>query len=128
MEQQQQQRHLAGEGVVQGRTLVPIVVKSTRHQRGCYFFSPRKKTLYILSLDWQRNLISDGLFTVESDRAVVVKLGEMALQSKKQHLNELGPLTDYRFHLSQQPRLLNQTKNGLELQSFLQPNNPNIPL
>lgn len=127
MEQQQQQRHLAGEGVVQGRTLVPIVVKSTRHQRGCYFFSPRKKTLYILSLDWQRNLISDGLFTVESDRAVVVKLGDMALQSKKQHLNELGPLTDYRFHLSQQPRLLNQTKNGLELQSFLQHFNfPNI--
>ena len=42
-QQQQQQRHLAGEGVVQGRTLVPIVVKSTRHQRGCYFFSPRKR-------------------------------------------------------------------------------------
>ena len=91
------------------------------------FFQPERETLYILSLDWQRNLISDGLFTVESDRAVVVKLGEMALQSKKQHLNELGPLTDYRFHLAQQPRLLNQTKKGLELQSFLQHFNfPNI--
>ena len=42
-QQQQQQRHLAGEGVVQGRTVVPIVVKSTRHQRGCYFFSPRER-------------------------------------------------------------------------------------
>ena len=32
-------------------------------------------------LDWQRNLIADGRFTVESDRAVVVKLGEAALAS-----------------------------------------------
>ena len=32
-------------------------------------------------LVWQRNLIADGLFTVESDRAVVVKLGEAALES-----------------------------------------------
>ena len=89
-------------------------------------FSARE-TLYILPLDWQRNLISDGLFTVESDRAVVVKLGEMALKSKIQHLYELGPLTDYRFHLAQQPRLLNQTKKGWELQGFLQHFNfPNI--
>ena len=32
-------------------------------------------------LDWQRNLIADGRFTVESDRATVVKLGEVALES-----------------------------------------------
>ena len=32
-------------------------------------------------LDWQRNLIADGRFTVESDRSTVVKLGEVALQS-----------------------------------------------
>jgi hypothetical protein len=32
-------------------------------------------------LDWQRNLIADGRFTVESDRSTVVKLGEVALHS-----------------------------------------------
>ena len=46
------------------------------------FFQPKKKDPYILSLDWQRNLISDGLFTVESDRAVVVKLGTWRSKAK----------------------------------------------
>ena len=27
-------------------------------------------------LDWQRNLIADGCFTVEGDRSTVVKLGD----------------------------------------------------
>ena len=81
-------------------------------------FSARE-ALFILPMDWQRNLISDGLFTVESDRAVVVKLGEMALSSKIEHLCQLGPLVDYRFHLAQQPRLLNQRKHRWDLDGFL---------
>jgi len=41
-------------------------------------------------LDWQHNNIADGEFTVEDDRAVVVKLGEMAAAGKIQHLWHSG--------------------------------------
>lgn len=65
---------------------------------------PVREALYIFPLDWQRNRISDGLFTVESDRADVVKLGEMALSSKIQHLRQRGLLSHYRFYLACRPR------------------------
>ena len=78
------------------------------------------EALYIFPLDWQRNLISDGLFTVESDRAAVVKLGEMALMSKIQHLRDWGPLSHYRFYLACRPRLLNQERPDWDLDTFLQ--------
>ena len=94
---------------------------SNRRDTSVVVIFSARETLYILPHDWQRNLISDGLFTVESDRAVVVKLGEMALRSKIEHLNQLGPVTDYRFHLAQQPRLLQQRSLGFgDLQSFLE--------
>lgn len=41
-------------------------------------------------MDWQHNNIADGEFTVEDDRAVVVKLGEMAAAGKIQHLWRSG--------------------------------------
>ena len=72
-----------------------------------------------MPLDWQRSLIADGLFTVESDRTVVMKLGERALRSKIEHLDRWGPVTDYRFHLAQEPRLLSQQQGGFSLQGFL---------
>ena len=78
------------------------------------------EALYIFPLDWQRNLISNGKFTVESDRAEVVKLGEMALQSKIQHLREEGPLAYYRFYLACRPRLLQQKRPDQDLSGFLQ--------
>lgn len=81
-------------------------------------FSDRE-ALYIFPLDWQRNLISDGLFTVESDRAGVVKLGEMALRSKIQHLRQWGPLSQYRFYLACRPRLLNRKSPDYDLEGFL---------
>jgi len=80
-------------------------------------FSARE-ALYIMPLDWQRNLILEGSFTVESDREVVAKLGEMALSSKIAHLRGKGPLPDYRFYLAQQPRLLNRPKENFSLPTF----------
>lgn len=60
------------------------------------------------------------MFTVESDRAVVEKLGEVALNSKIQCLQVLGPSVDYRFYLAYQDKLLNQTKQSCQdLPSFL---------
>ena len=38
----------------------------------------------------------EGEFTVESDRAVVVKLGQMAVDNKIKHLAEEGPVSLYR--------------------------------
>lgn len=69
--------------------------------------------------DKSRNLISTGLFTVESDRAVVVKLGEMALKSKIKHLREAGPLAHYRFYLARRSALLNQKQEKWDLNGFL---------
>ncbi|CAJ1453513.1 unnamed protein product [Effrenium voratum] len=102
-----------------------------RAELWCRLLSNRKDTsvivifsdveaLYIFPLDWQRNLISDGLFTVESDRAGVVKLGEMALRSKLQHLREWGPLSHYRFYLANRPRLLSLETAEFDLPGFLQ--------
>ncbi|CAE7706212.1 warA [Symbiodinium sp. CCMP2592] len=101
-----------------------------RAELWCRLFSNREDTrvvlifsgreaLFIMPLDWQRSLIADGLFTVESDRTVVMKLGERALRSKIEHLDRWGPLTDYRFYLAQEPRLLNQQHGGFSLQGFL---------
>ena len=40
----------------------------------------------------QENTIDKGDFTVESDRAMVVKLGEMAVEHKLQNLSDGGQL------------------------------------
>ncbi len=65
-------------------------------------------------------MISDGTFTVESDREVVAKLGEMALTGKIESLLRWGRLDDYRFYISLQQKLLNQTKQTWDLPSFLE--------
>ena len=52
---------------------------------------------FMFPLDWQHNTISAGEFTVESDRAVVVKLGEVAVDNKIRHLSVEGPVSLYRF-------------------------------
>eukprot|EP00913_Durusdinium_trenchii_P007873 g7387.t1 len=67
-----------------------------------------KEAEFIFPLDWQQSRISDGAFTVESDREEVVKLGEMALKSKLDHLKSHGRLTHYRFYLAWRAKLLNQ--------------------
>ena len=132
---------------------------ANQKKRGCPYYNMVPGLLR--PTDWQRSLIADGLFTVESDRAVVMNLGETdswqpsgapcpfflfwfkgfplcssqpqqrvpflcsgyratkALRSKTKHLNQWGPLTDYRFHLAQEPRLLGQRQGGFSLQSFL---------
>lgn len=74
---------------------------------------------FIFPMDWQQNRISDGLFTVESDREEVAKLGEMALRSKLGHLRVHGPLSHYRFYLARRPQLLNQGKEEWDLPGFL---------
>eukprot|EP00439_Symbiodinium_sp_Y106_P036143 s11_g4.t1 len=83
---------------------------------------------FMFPLDWQHNTIVEGNFTVESDRAAVVKLGEMAVESKIQHLREKGPLSHFRFYLALHPKLLSQPRReegfGLfgtqrDLQGFL---------
>jgi hypothetical protein len=51
---------------------------------------------------------------------VVVKLGEMALKSKIQHLRVAGPLTEYRFYLARRPALLNQKQEKWDLNGFLE--------
>lgn len=40
-------------------------------------------------LDWQLNTIVDGEFTVEEDRDVVAKLGEVAVDEKIRSLRDL---------------------------------------
>ena len=74
---------------------------------------------FMFPLDWQHNSIVDGDFTVESDRAVVVELGEVAVESKLQHLQAHGPLDHYRFYSAFRPKLLRQARVDREVQQFL---------
>lgn len=43
-------------------------------------------------LDWQQSTVADGEFTVESDRFIVVKLAEAAVEDKIRQLGQTGPL------------------------------------
>ncbi|CAL1127825.1 unnamed protein product [Cladocopium goreaui] len=81
-------------------------------------FSDREAE-YMSALNWQQNTIAQGDFTVEKDRAVVVKLGEAAVESKIQHLSREGPLSHCRFYLAQRPKLLGQERIRFELNKFL---------
>ena len=74
---------------------------------------------YMFPMDWQHNLIAEGDFTVESDRSTVVKLGDMAVMSKIQHLSDHGPLSHLRFYLALRPRLLGLERKDRTLQEFL---------
>ncbi|CAE7633916.1 unnamed protein product [Symbiodinium sp. CCMP2592] len=75
---------------------------------------------FMFPLDWQHNNIVDGNFTVESDRAIVVQLGETAVESKIQHLQVYGPLRDCRFYCALRPKLLCQERTDRTLQQFLE--------
>ncbi|CAE7562776.1 unnamed protein product [Symbiodinium pilosum] len=74
---------------------------------------------FMFPLDWQSNSIVEGEFTVESDRAAVVQLGEMAVRSKLQHLQDYGPLHHYRFYLALRPKLLRQDLVERQPEQFL---------
>ncbi|CAK9015369.1 unnamed protein product [Durusdinium trenchii] len=84
-----------------------IVVYSTKEAQ---FMYPR---------DWQENNIVEGDFTVESDRDVVKKLGEVAVEHKIQNLSTAGPLSLYRFFLARRSRMLGQPSLTWEVDDFL---------
>ena len=67
-----------------------------------------------------RNSIASGDFTVEDDRAVVVQLGQRALESKILELRESGPLEAYRFYLAHQWKMLGQKRSEWGLEEFLE--------
>lgn len=67
----------------------------------------------------QENNIVEGDFTVESDRDVVKKLGEVAVEHKIQNLSTAGPLSLYRFFLARRSRMLGQPSLTWEVDDFL---------
>lgn len=71
-------------------------------------------------LRWKENTIDSGDFTVESDRQVVMKLGEMAVEHKLQNLLLQGDLSQYRFFLARRPMMLGQAALTWELEGFLE--------
>ena len=75
---------------------------------------------FMFPLDWQHSSIVEGDFTVEADRAEVVRLGEMAVESKIQHLQSNGPLSHYRFYAALRPQLLRQLQKDRDMDDFLQ--------
>ncbi|CAJ1334485.1 unnamed protein product [Effrenium voratum] len=74
---------------------------------------------FMFSLNWQRHKILEGNFTVEDDRAVVGKLGEVALDSKIEHLRRTGDVTLYRYYIAFRPILLGQEKPDMDLDEFI---------
>lgn len=69
-------------------------------------------------LDWQYNLVCDGEFTVEDDRAVVVNLGDRAVEHKIKHLGKDGPVELYRFYLANREKLLGQSLKQRSLEDL----------
>ena len=60
-------------------------------------------------LDWQLNIIVDGQFTVEEDRLVVAKLGEIAVDAKIQSLKEQGAICIFRWFVANRASCLAET-------------------
>ncbi|CAE7301918.1 unnamed protein product [Symbiodinium microadriaticum] len=75
---------------------------------------------FMQSWDWQNNIVVDGEFTVESDRAVVGSLGRRAIESKIAHLSEEGPLEVYRYFLARQAAMLGQASKAWDMNGFLE--------
>ena len=75
---------------------------------------------FMSPLEWQNNTIVEGDFTVEADRLVVVRLGEMAVESKIRHLQANGPLNHFRFYAALRPKLFCQKPRSRSLEDFLQ--------
>ena len=61
-------------------------------------------------LDWQLNIIVDGQFTVEEDRLVVAKLGEIAVDAKIQSLKEQGAICIFRWFVANRASCLAETR------------------
>lgn len=75
---------------------------------------------FMFALNWQHNRISDGQFTVEADRKVVVQLGHLALQCKIEQLSKIGPLNSYRFYTASMPRLFDQDREPFTSTGFVE--------
>ncbi|CAE7353783.1 unnamed protein product [Symbiodinium sp. CCMP2592] len=75
---------------------------------------------FMFYLDWQQNNISDGTFTVEADRSVVVRLGEVAVESKLKHVRGSGPLDYYRFFSATEQKVLGRSDPCWTQEQFLE--------
>lgn len=75
---------------------------------------------FMFYLDWQQNNISDGTFTVEADRSVVVRLGEIAVESKLKHVRCSGPLDFYRFYSATEQKVLGRSDPCWTQEQFLE--------
>lgn len=75
---------------------------------------------FLSPLDWHNRSIVEGEFTVEADRKAVVRLGEVAVESKIRHLQENGPLNQYRFYAALRPQLLCKERKDQSADEFLQ--------
>ncbi|CAE7655219.1 unnamed protein product [Symbiodinium necroappetens] len=78
-----------------------------------------KDVQYMLSVELHRNLIADGKFTVEADRASVMEIGEVALNSKISHLSSLGRMTTYRYYVANREKFLSTPKKLWDESTFL---------
>lgn len=79
-----------------------------------------KEAQFMYPTDWQEKTIDSGDFTVESDREVVMKLGEVAVEHKVQNLLLQGNLRQYRWFLAHRPMMLGQAALTWEPQGFLE--------
>ena len=75
---------------------------------------------FMMTWDWQENIVVDGDFTVETDREVVVSLGRRALECKIAHLSEEGPLQAYRYFLARQAAMLGRSPLTWDTEGFLE--------
>lgn len=93
---------------------------SHKPDTGVILLHSTKDVRYMFPLDWQLNTIVDGEFTVEEDRDVVAKLGEVAVDEKIRSLRAEHSQCYYRWFVASRPRLLGQDRGVSDKESFLE--------
>ena len=74
---------------------------------------------FLFPYDWLQNPVSDGQFTMEADKEVVISLCEQALETRMRELEFSGPLRTYRFYRAHQPSMFGQTYSHTGVQTFI---------
>jgi len=92
---------------------------SNKSDTSVILINSKKEAKFMYVLEWLKNTIVCGDFTVEADRAVVAHLGETALKVRLQQLRKSGALSTYRFFIAHMASMLGHTKRPWSLRKFL---------
>eukprot|EP00438_Fugacium_kawagutii_P033156 Skav231185 [mRNA] locus=scaffold425:109947:112581:+ [translate_table: standard] len=92
---------------------------SSDEEASVVMINSSEEVKFMFPHDWLQNSVSEGKFTVEADKDVVVSLCEQALEKRIRELELSGPLRTYRFYRSHEPCMLRKKCSHAGVQAFL---------